>query len=82
LLGFLGPTPGCIQLLQGAIGHFQPFRCNKLLNLTKTSFELILSVSNGAVYAWIKARRVTNIDIAKKLASLAKMDVQALRPTK
>lgn len=47
-----------------------------------TKASNILSVSNGAVYAWIKARRVTNIDIAKKLASLAKMDVQALRPTK
>jgi hypothetical protein len=42
----------------------------------------MLSVSNGAIHAWIKARRVTNIDLAKKLASLANMDVQALRPTK
>lgn len=45
-----------------------------------TKASNLLSVSNGTVYAWIKARRVANIDLARKLAQFAKMDVQELRP--
>jgi DNA-binding transcriptional regulator YdaS (Cro superfamily) len=47
-----------------------------------TKASNLLNVSNGAIHAWIKARRVTNIDLAKKLATLAGMDLQTLRPTK
>ena len=47
---------------------------------TKTAHAA--EVSNATVHLWIKQRRVSNIDKAKLLASLAGMDVQQLRPTK
>ena len=40
LLGFLRLIPGGIELFEGAIGHFQAFCGDYLLNLTKTTFEL------------------------------------------
>lgn len=39
-----------------------------------------LGVSNGAVHKWINAQRVPNIDKAKKLAELSKVDLEKLRP--
>ena len=45
---------------------------------TKTSN--LLNVSNGAVHSWIKANRVFNIDHARKLAEVAGMKVEDLRP--
>jgi DNA-binding transcriptional regulator YdaS (Cro superfamily) len=40
----------------------------------------LLGVSGGSIHAWIKARRVANIDHAKKLAQLAGMKVEEVRP--
>lgn len=40
----------------------------------------LLSVSNGAVHKWINARRVPNIDKAKKLSELSKVALEKLRP--
>jgi len=51
---------------------------DKIGGVTKTSN--ILGVSNGAVHAWIKNRRVTNIDYAKKLSELSKIPLEKLRP--
>ena len=51
---------------------------DKIGGVTKTSN--ILGVSNGAVHAWIKNRRVTNIDYAKKLPELSKIPLEKLRP--
>lgn len=45
---------------------------------TKTSNAL--GVSNGAVHAWIKKGRISNIDHAKKVAELADMEVEEVRP--
>lgn len=38
------------------------------------------SVSNAAIYKWIAARRVPDIDNARRLAKLAKVPVGKLRP--
>lgn len=46
--------------------------------VTKTSN--LLGVSNGAVHSWVKKRRVTNIDYATKMAEMAKMRVEEIRP--
>lgn len=46
---------------------------------TKTSNQL--GVSNATIHAWIKAGRITNIDYAKRLAELAGMNVEDVRPT-
>jgi hypothetical protein len=51
---------------------------NRIGGPTKTSN--LLGVSNGAVHAWIKARRIANIDLAKKVAELAGMQVEEVRP--
>ena len=40
----------------------------------------LLGVSNGCIYSWIKQNRVTNIFYARKLADLAKIPVEVLRP--
>ncbi|GLT21347.1 hypothetical protein GCM10007933_07990 [Zoogloea oryzae] len=45
-----------------------------------TKASNLLNVSNGTIHAWIKARRVADIDLAKRLAQFAKMDVQEIRP--
>lgn len=50
---------------------------NRVGGPTKTSN--LCGVSNGTVHAWIKARRVSNIDKAKMLAELADMQVEELR---
>lgn len=47
-----------------------------------TKVSNLLNVSNGAVHAWIKAANVPNIDLAKKLAELAGMQVSEVRPTR
>lgn len=39
-----------------------------------------LSVSNGAIHKWINAQRIPNLDKAKKLAELSKVEVEKLRP--
>jgi len=51
---------------------------NKIGGPTKVSN--LVGVSNGAVHAWIKARRIANIDFARKVADLAGMEVGELRP--
>jgi len=38
-------------------------------------------VSNATIHAWIKRRRITNIDKAKLFAQLTEIEVQQLRPT-
>lgn len=48
--------------------------------VTRTSN--ILGVSNGAVHSWIKKRRVTNIDYAKKLSELSGIPVEKIRPVR
>jgi hypothetical protein len=39
-------------------------------------------VSNGAVHSWIKKRRVTNIDFARKLSELSGIPVEKIRPVR
>lgn len=51
---------------------------NKIGGPTKTSNHL--GVSNGAVHVWIKAGRISNIDYARKVAELAGMPVEKVRP--
>jgi hypothetical protein len=51
---------------------------DKIGGVTRTSNEL--RVSNGAVHSWIKKRRVTNIDYAKRLSELSKIPLEKLRP--
>ena len=46
-----------------------------------TKISNMLGVSNAAVHKWIKARKISKIDYASKLAELAGMKVQELRPT-
>ena len=50
---------------------------NKIGGPTRTSN--LLGVSNGAVHAWIKAQRISNIDYARKVAELSEMKVDELR---
>lgn len=38
-------------------------------------------VSNATIHAWIKRRRISNIDKAKLLSKLTGIEVQQLRPT-
>ena len=45
---------------------------------TKTSNAL--GVSNAAVHAWIRNRIVPDLDKAKKLAELANVPVERIRP--
>jgi DNA-binding transcriptional regulator YdaS (Cro superfamily) len=47
-----------------------------------TKASNILGVSNGAVHAWIKKRRVTNIDFAKTLSELSGVPVEKVRPVR
>ena len=51
---------------------------NKIGGATITSN--LMEVSNGCVYNWIKQGRVNNIHTARKLAELAAMPVELLRP--
>jgi hypothetical protein len=51
---------------------------NKIGGVTITSN--LLGVSNGCVYNWIKQGRVNNIHMARKLAELAAMPVELVRP--
>ena len=51
---------------------------NRIGGPTKTSN--LVGVSNGAVHAWIKAKRIANIDYARKVAELAGMEVGEVRP--
>lgn len=39
-----------------------------------------LSLSNGAIHAWIRKGRVANIEYARKLAELSGVSVDLLRP--
>ena len=52
--------------------------CDKIGGVTRTYNEI--GVSNGAVHFWIKNRRVSNINYARKLAELSGMKVEQLRP--
>lgn len=45
-----------------------------------TKVSNLMNVSNGAVHAWVKNGRVSNIDKAKQLAELAGMGVEEVRP--
>ena len=45
---------------------------------TKTSN--LLGVSIGCIYSWIKQSRVKNVFYARKLAELANMPVEFIRP--
>jgi len=47
-----------------------------------TRVSNLLGVANGTVHSWVKAERVSNIQLATKLAELSKMTVQQLRPTR
>lgn len=47
-----------------------------------TKASNLLGVSNGAIHAWIKARRVPNIDYAKKVSELSRVQVEDLRPVR
>lgn len=40
-----------------------------------------LLISNGAVHAWIRKGRVSNLDLASKLSELSGIDVRQLRAT-
>ena len=51
---------------------------NRIGGPTKTSN--LVGVSNGAVHAWIKAKRIANIDYARKVAEFAGMDVREVSP--
>lgn len=51
---------------------------NKIGGPTKASN--LLGVSNVSIHAWIKAYRVSNIDHARKLAKLAGMKLEEVRP--
>jgi hypothetical protein len=51
---------------------------NKIGGPTKTSN--LLNISNGAVHAWIRAGRISNIDYARKVAELSGMPVEKVRP--
>ncbi len=51
---------------------------DKIGGVTKTSS--LLGVSNGAVHSWIKNRRVTNIDYAKKISELSGVPLEKVRP--
>lgn len=42
----------------------------------------LMGVSNAAVHGWIRARRISNIDFAKKLAELAGLQLQDVRATR
>jgi len=53
---------------------------DKIGGVTKTSN--ILGVSNGAVHAWIKNRRVTNIDYARKISELSGVPLEKIRPVR
>ena len=46
-----------------------------------TKVSNLLGVANNTVNTWINKRRVSNIDHARRLAELAKLDVQQLRST-
>ena len=47
-----------------------------------TKLSSKLCVATGTIHAWIKNRRVPDIDKARLIAEWAKMDVQQLRPTR
>ncbi len=40
----------------------------------------LLGVSNGCIHNWIKQGRVTNVYLARKLADLAGLPVEKVRP--
>ena len=40
-----------------------------------------IGVSNTTIHEWIRQTNIPNIDYAKKLAGLAGLEVQQLRPT-
>lgn len=45
-----------------------------------TKVSNLIGVSNGAIHAWVKNGRVSNIDKARQLAGLAGMTVEEMRP--
>lgn len=45
-----------------------------------THVAIAIGCSGTAVHAWIRKRRVADIDKARKLAELAGMTIQELRP--
>ncbi|MEJ1959761.1 MAG: hypothetical protein WDM70_10350 [Nitrosomonadales bacterium] len=42
----------------------------------------LLSISNGAVHAWIRNRKIRNIKFARRIAELSGFDIEELRPIK
>jgi len=45
---------------------------------TKVSNQL--SISNGAVHAWVRKGRIADLDFARTVSSLSGVDVNLLRP--
>ncbi len=45
-----------------------------------TKVSNMLGVSNATVHSWIKSRRISNIDFARKVAEIVKMKVEEVRP--
>ena len=45
-----------------------------------TKVALILGCSGTAVHAWMRKKKIPNIDKAEKLAKIAGMNVRDLRP--
>jgi len=58
--------------------HHIRLAINKIGGATITSN--LLGVSNSCVYNWIKQGRVNNIYMARKLAELAQMPIELVRP--
>lgn len=52
--------------------------CERIGGVTRTSN--LLGVSNGAVHSWCRRRRVPNIIYATRLAEMANMKVEEIRP--
>lgn len=42
----------------------------------------LLSISNGAVHAWIRNHRIRNINFARKIAELSGFKLEELRPVR
>jgi DNA-binding transcriptional regulator YdaS (Cro superfamily) len=45
-----------------------------------TKVSLLLQVSGSAVFAWVRNRKIPDIDKATKLAEITGMSVRELRP--
>jgi len=63
--------------------HFQnPVRTAVSRAGGATKVSNLLGIANSTVHRWIKNHRVGDIDFARKLAELAEMKLQELRPTR